>query len=356
MELTPFLKKIISLPGLSGYETPVREALTEVWKPWVDELVVSRLGSLHALRKGQAAEPRPRILIATHMDTIGLMATMVVEGFVRFTEVGGVDPRILPGQRVVIHGRKPLPGVIAQPPQHTLPPEEQGGAVALKHLLVDTGLLPAEVNRLVRPGDLISFDQPPIELAGETLAGRYLDNRASVAAATLCLEELQHIRHDWDVWVVATVQEEETLAGAMTSAFEIRPTLAVAIDVTFAKGPGASDYRTHPLGKGLTLGWGPNIHPAVHQSFKDLCEQLDIPYHLEVMPRHSGTDAYGMQVVAEGIPSMVVSIPLRYMHTPVELVSLKDIQRTAHLLAQFISRLTPDYVDKMRWEKDLIVP
>ncbi len=350
IELTSHLKELISLPGLCGYENTVSEAIAEVWKPLVDELSLSRMGSLHALRKGRATQPRPRLLIATHMDAIGLMVTTVVEGLLRFTAVGGVDPRILPGQRVVVHGRRPLPGVVVQPPLHTLPAEVQNGAIGMEYLLVDTGLSPQQVKRLVHPGDLISFDQPPLELGGETLAGHSLDNRASVAAATLCLQELQNIHHDWDVWVVATVQEEETMAGAQTSAFELRPTLAVAIDVTFANGPGASDYRTHPLGKGLTLGWGPNIHPALHKTFKELCESLDIPFHLEVMPRHSGTDAYGMQVVAEGIPSMVLSIPLRYMHTPVELVSLKDVRRVAHLLAQFIARLTPDFVDKIRWE------
>jgi endoglucanase len=158
------------------------------------------------------------------------------------------------------------------------------------------------------------------------------------------------MRHAWDVYAVATSQEEETYAGAYTSAFDVRPSLAVAIDVTFAKGPGANDYSTHALGKGIPLGLGPNIHPAVHEEFKKLADQLDIPTHLDVMPRHSGTDAYALQVTAEGVPSMVLSIPLRYMHTPVEMVSLKDIARTGHLLAEFIARLAPDFISKIRWE------
>jgi len=353
IELNPFLKNLISLPGLSGYEAPVREAIAEAWRPMVDELHVSRMGSLHGLRRGQGAEPRRRILIATHMDAIGLMVTSLVEGFLCFTEVGGVDPRILPGQPVLVHGRRLLPGVVLQPPEYLLPPKYSDRPVDMEYLLIDIGLPPAEVAELVRPGDLVSFGQQPVELSGEALGGHTLDNRASVAALTHCLEELQHVHHSWDVWAVATAQEEETMAGGFTSPVEIRPDIAVAVDVTFAKGPGANDHRTFPLGKGVAIGWGPNIHPALHKAFKDLAEKLDIPTHLDVMPSHSGTDAYGMQVVAEGIPTMVLSIPLRYMHTPVEVVALKDIARTGHLLAEFIARLQPDFVEKTLtcWEE-----
>jgi endoglucanase len=136
----------------------------------------------------------------------------------------------------------------------------------------------------------------------------------------------------------------------MTSAFELRPAVAVAIDVTFARGPGASDYNTFALGKGPTLCWGPNIHPALHRSIKEIAERLEIPFQLEMLPRHSGTDAYAMQVAAEGIPTLVVGIPLRYMHTPVEVVSIKDIQRAGRLLADWISRLEIDFVEKITWD------
>jgi putative aminopeptidase FrvX len=350
-EITPFLKRLVSLPGLSAYEDPVREVIAEEWRPLVDELSVSRLGSLHGLRRGKSAEPRPRILLSAHMDGIGLMVTTIVEGFLHVMEIGGVDQRILPGQPVIVHGRRDLPGVVAQPPDRLLPPELNGNPVKMEHLLVDTGLLPAEVSQLVRPGDLVSFASLPVELAGETLAGHSMDNRTSVAALTLCLRELQNVNHSWDVWAVASTQEEETLGGALTSPFEIRPDLAIAVDVTFAKGPGSSDFRTFALDSGPTIGWGPNNHPAIHKAVKELAEKLDIPHHLEVMPRMSGTDAYGMQIVAEGIPTLVIGIPLRYMHTPVEEVCLKDIARAGHLLAQFIANLKPDFTNQISWDE-----
>lgn len=346
-ELLPLLKSLISSPGLSGHEGSTREIIQSAWEPVTDELTTSRLGSLHGLKRGQAPEPRPTLLIAAHMDAIGLMVTSIVDGFLRVTEIGGLDARVLPGQLVTVHGRQNLPGVIVQPPAHLLPQEAGDGAVALKYLLVDTGLKSRQVDRQVRIGDLISFAQEPTELTGDTLAGKSLDNRASVAALSLCLDHLQKRSHDWDVWVVATSQEEETFGGAKTSAFQLRPQLAVAVDVTWGKSPGSPEHKTFPLGKGPTLGWGPNIHPGLHKSFKELADQLEIPHAIEVMPRHSGTEAFALQVAAEGIPTMVVTIPLRYMHTPVELVNLKDIRRTAFLLSEFITRLDVDYMDKL---------
>jgi endoglucanase len=350
-ELKPFLKELLSLPGLSGNEGPVRERIAQEWRPLVDELDVSKVGSLHGLRRGHGPEPRPRILLAGHMDAVGMMVTGMVDGFLHITEVGGLDPRILPGQPVTVHGRRDLPGLVVMPPDRLLPPERQGNPAKLSELLVDTGLLLNEVSQLVRTGDLVSYAQSPMELGNDVVSGHTLDNRASVTAITACLQELQHMEHAWDVWAVATTQEEETFAGAYTSPWEIRPDIAIALDVTFAKGPNSTDYRTYEMNKGPSLGWGPNIHPAIHNAIKAVAEQLDIPFQIELMPRHSGTDAFALQVVAEGIPTMVVSIPVRYMHTPVESVTFKDIERTGHLLAEFIARLEPDFTKNIIWDQ-----
>jgi len=346
----PFLKKILALPGLSGYESPVRQVIADEWGPFVNELQTSRLGTLSGIRRGTASEPRPRILLAAHMDAIGLMVTQVQNGFIRFTRIGGVDPRILPGQNVIVHGRRDLPGVIGQPSPRLLPEFIGKKTVPMEYLLIDVGLSTEETRALVRTGDPISFAQPPIELTDNTLAGHTLDNRASVAALSVCLHELSTIRHTWDVWAVATVQEEETLAGAITSPYDVRPDIAVAIDVTFAKGPGGGGYKTVPFGKGITLGWGPNTHPAIFEVFKKVAEHLDIPFQTEVSPAQSGTDAMDLQVSGAGLPSLYISIPIRYMHTPVELVSMKDIQRAGHLLAQTVASLEADFVQQIRWE------
>lgn len=350
MDLNAFLKNLITAPGLSGYEQPARTLIQTAWEPLVDELSVSRLGSLHGLCCGQGAQPRPSILIATHMDAIGLLVTGIEEGLLRVTGIGGLDPRVLPGAPVTVHGRQDLPAVIAPPIAHLLPPNVPAGAAPIEYLLVDTGLLPDEVQSLVRVGDLVSFAQPPLETAGETLSGHTLDNRASVTALTHCLELLKTRPHAWDVWAVATVQEEIGLTGAFTSAFQLRPALAVVVDVTWASGPGSPNHKTFPLGKGPTLVWGPNMHPALHKHFKELADRLEIPYAVEFAPRHTGTDGFATQVTAEGIPSMVICIPLRYMHTPVEMVAMKDITRTGRLLAEFIAGLDMEFMDRLTWD------
>jgi endoglucanase len=284
------------------------------------------------------------------MDAIGLMVNDIVDGFLRLTQVGGVDARVLPGQLVTVHGREDLPGVIVQPPSHLLPPGNADKLVPIEYLLVDVGLSVRQVERKVRIGDLISFAQQPLELGSNLLAGHSLDNRASVAALTECLLILQDRRLAWDVWAAATVQEEESLAGAFGSAYQLRPTVAVAIDVTFASGPGSPGHKTYPMDKGVTLGWGPNVHPALHKVFVEVADKFEIPYKMEVMPRHSGTDAMALQMVAEGIPTMVVGIPLRYMHTPVELVSMKDLRRAGRLLAEFAAQLDESFTDRLVWD------
>jgi tetrahedral aminopeptidase len=358
-ELASFLKSLLSAPGLSGYETPVAKLIEEKWHPLLDEITTSRLGSLHGLKKGAAAAGKgPSVLVAAHMDAIGLMVTHVVDGgLLHVTAIGGIDARVLPGTPVTVYATggdasQELFGIIIQPPARTLPASLGDNPVGINYLLVDVGLPHKQVLESVRTGDIVSFATPPVELAGDVISGHSLDNRVSVAALTVALEELQGKSHAWDVWAVATAQEEETLGGAATSAFELHPHLAIAVDVTFAKGPGANDWQTFPLGKGPTLGFGPNLHPFLHRSLKDLAEKLEIPYSVEVLPRHSGTDAYAMQVAAEGIPTMVIGIPLRYMHTPVEMVTYKDIQRTGRLIAEFIAALEPDFVEKITWDEE----
>ena len=349
--ILPFLKSLLSVPGLSGYESPVASLIENEWHPLVDELSLSRLGSVHGLKRGTGADPRPSIMLAAHMDAIGLMVSQIEDGYLRITSVGGVDARILPGQAVIVHtAKEDLPGVIVMPPPRLLPPEEGTGVVDISHLFVDVGLLPSKVASLVRIGDLVSFGAEAVEMSGEIVSGHSLDNRASVAAVTLCIQELQSKSHNWDVWAAATVQEEIDYVGAYTSAFQLRPDLAIAIDVTFAKGPGANGWDTFDLGKGPTFGHGPNIHPFLFKQFKELAERLEIPYETEPMPTSSGTDGMAMQITAEGIPTFVLSIPIRYMHTPVEMVMLKDIQRAGRLLAEFIAGLDPDFIRTITWD------
>lgn len=345
-----FIMDLLKVPGLSGYEKPVRLLIEEAWRPLVDNLSISKLGSLHGYKAGVGGQPRPSILISAHMDAIGLIVTGLSSGYIRFTDIGRVDPRCLPGQAVTIHGRKTLPGVIITPPAQLLPHGQSDKSVEIQYLFIDTGLSHEEIKKLVRVGDLISFAQPPLLMTDDIIVGHSIDNRASITALTLFLENIQFRSHTWDVWTVATTQEEEGGVGAQTSGFQIKPDLAIAVDVTFARGPGISETGSFPLGGGVTIGWGASIHPGLTTAFRELADQIEIPYSLEIMPNRSGSDADGFQITAEGIPSMLISIPIRNMHTAVEMVSLQDIRRAGRLLTEFIVWLTPEYLKKLGWD------
>ena len=350
-DIKKLLLEMMRTAGLSGFEEPIRQVIQEAWQPLTTEINVSKLGSLHALKPGRAKAPRKSVLIATHMDAIGMMVTRIDAGFLHISAIGGVDNRVLPGQLVKVYGTEELPGVIVQPPEHTLPKEAQSGPVPLEHLLVDTGLSTRQVNTKVKIGDLVSFDTDPIEMNGEYIAGHSLDNRASVAALTVCLDLLQKRDHEWDVWAVATTQEEENLGGALTSGYELRPNLGVVIDVTFAKGPGTTDYRTFEMDKGTTILWGPNAHPKLYKEVEELAKKHEFLFSKEIHERSSGTDAILLQLAGEGIPTMILGIPIRYMHTPVEMAQFKDIERAGRLLAEFISSLDDAFMSKLSWEE-----
>lgn len=353
MELVPLLKKLTETAGLSGFEDRVRDEISAIWSPLVDEVRTDTLGSLIATKYGSGPEPRPRLMLASHMDEIGLMVTAIKEGFLSVTKVGGIDLRVLLGQSVMVHGRRDLPGVVGSRPPHLLTTGERNKLVPWDKLVVDVGLPADEVTKLVRVGDPISFRQELRELMGGRVAGKALDNRASVVAITVCLEALQSREHGWDIVAVATVQEEETLGGAITGAYGIQPDVAIAVDVTFASGPGVGEDETFPLGTGPTVGYGPNNHPGVHEGLIQAAKAVEMPHHVEPMPRGGGTDAWGIEVTRAGVPTGLVSIPVRNMHMPVEVAAVKDIGRAGRLMAEFAARLDEAFVtEKLAWDRE----
>ena len=350
MEVISLLKQLSEANGIAGHEGPVRELLHQTWQPFADEMREGRLGSLIALKWGSGPEPRPKLMLAAHMDEIGLMVTGVEKGFLRVTRVGGTDRRVLLGLEVVVHGRRDLPGVVATRPSHVLPEEERKKTVPWDKLFVDVGLPAAEVERLVRVGDLISIRRDMVELKNRRVAGKAMDDRACVAAVTLALEQLAGVRHAWDVFAVATVQEETGLKGAIAAAYGVAPDLAVALDVTFGKQPGASEVDVFPLGEGPTIGVGPNFHPGLVARLKEVAEIHEIPVHIEPIPGGSGTDAWAIQVTREGVPTALISVPVRYMHQQVETLAVQDVERAGRLLAAFIGGLGADFLEKLTWD------
>jgi putative aminopeptidase FrvX len=347
MNLTQHLIALSEAPGISGYEGPVRAILQAAWEGLADEMSVDRLGTLVATKVGSGPEPRPRILITAHMDEIGLMVKAIEDGFLHITGVGGVDPRVLPNQPVIVHGERPLPALIATRPPHVLPKEEREKHQYISQLRVDTGLPAREVEKLVRIGDPVSFDQKAVELGDGILSGKSLDNRVSCAALTMILEELQTRSHRWDVLVAATVMEEVELQGGETIGWHTRPDIALVIDTTFATGNGVGEDEGFKMGEGPAIVVGPNTHPRLLDMIRCQTETLECKLQQEPISGSSGTEGWAIQVSRDGIPTAVLDIPIRNMHSPVEVVVLKDIERTARLVVEFIMGLDGDTLNKL---------
>ncbi len=350
METLAILTKLTEAPGPAGREQAVCQAIESYWTPLSDEIRRDALGSLIALKKGSGAAPRPALMIAAHMDEIGLIVIGYEGEFLRVDRLGGIDRRVLLGLEVIVHGKRDLPGVIGTRPPHVLPPEKRRQLAPWEGIFIDLGLTADKVRDLVQIGDHVTIVRPLMILKNDRVAGKALDNRASVTAVTLTLENLQQQRHIWDVYAVATVQEEVGAAGAFTGAYSLRPNLAITLDVTFAAQHDDSGAGAFELNQGPTIGIGPNFHPHLVQRLKDAAEAEEIPYEIETLPGSSGTDAWRIQIAREGIPSGLLSIPIRYMHQPVETACLKDIERTARLLTSFITRLEADY--RPQWEDE----
>ena len=348
METAPLVRELTEARGPSGYEAEVRETIRRHFAAHAREVRVDALGNCIALAPGTAAlNARPSIMLAGHMDEIALMVIQIEKGFLRVTEIGGFDPRVLFGQEVLVHGRRVLGGLVVSVPPHFTDPAEREKPVPLNKLFVDVGLPADEVESLVRVGDLITLRPRWSTLANGYASCKSMDDRTAVAVIVLCLEELAQRGHAWDVHGVATVQEEATMAGAITGAYGIQPTIAVAIDVTFGAQPGLSPAETVKMDGGPCIARGPNFHPVIHERLVATARTLEMPVQVETLAGPSGTDAWGIQVSRAGIPCGLVSIPLRSMHSPVETVCLRDIERSARLLAEFICRLPVAFADEL---------
>lgn len=349
LQLSELLKILSNTIGVSGYERAVSAVVRQHFAPYVDDFTEDIIGNLIMRKRGTGStgnNPRRAIMLATHMDEIGAMVTHIDRGFVRIAMIGGLDVRILPAQEVVIFGRQTYDGVIASRPPH-FADKDSSKFPPLAEYHVDLGLPPEVVAQNVRVGDVVAVKKSAGELAGSRITGKALDNRASVAALYVCLTELARLAHQWDVYAVATCQEEVDFQGATTSAYRLNPDAAIAIDVTFAEAPGVEDGNPTELGGGPSISVGANIHPVMAQRLKDTASALEMDIPLEPVPDHSGCDAWAIQTARDGIPTAILNVPLRYMHTPVEIVDLKDITRTGRLMAHFIAGLADDFVDQL---------
>lgn len=349
MDVKELFRSLSEASGISGYEQAVAQPIRDACR-WADDIKTDKLGNLIMLRKGQGTEPRPRIMLAAHMDEIGLITTKIEKnGFLRFSTIGGFDQRVLLSQEVVVHGKKPLTGVIGAKPPHIQARGEQAQAVKMEDLFIDLGFETKEqVEELVRVGDLVTIKREVVDLQGSLMTGKAFDDRAGVASIFECFKVLAALQHNADVYGVATVQEEVGLRGAITSTYGIVPDIGIAIDVGFGDQPGLQENETIKLGKGPGIALGPHVHPKVHKRMVETAREWNIPFSLDPSPYPGGTDTYAIQVTRAGVATILLSVPLRYMHTPIETLDYEDVKRTGRLMAMFIAGIDNEFVEGLR--------
>ena len=338
MDYETVLGRLCALAGPSGFEGPVAREAAELLRPLTDEAKVDRMGSVVALRRC-GKENAPRLLLDAHLDEIGFIVTGHEDGFLCIAPLGGVDPRMLPDRELTILAQPPRLGVVACMPPHIQTREEMDKSQPMREMAVDVGLTQEEAQRLIPIGTPAVYRTGCSPLGGDLLCGKALDDRACFAILLDTLERLQGEELDVDLYVLGSTQEETHSTGAITAAFGIVPDLCVAVDVTHGKTPDSPGSLELELGKGPAIGIGPNMTRWTTQRMLDKAEKEKIPYQTEVMTGHTGTNGWHMQIAREGVATSVVSLPLKYMHTPIEVLEEQDIERVAALLAAFAQGL-----------------
>jgi putative aminopeptidase FrvX len=334
--LDMLLEKLTQAIGV-GYAGDISVVIEQVLKDENIPVNKEEDGSVSVHLKGSG---KGAVMLACHSDEIGFMVSRIDDaGRIFFSEIGGTDVRILPGQEVVILGKRRHNGYVAVKPPHFLGKEEREEAPRPDNLFVDVGLAPATVKKDIRVGDCICIAGRYGRLSDDLRTAKALDNRASVACGILVLRELAKADRVLDLHFVATSQEEYTGLGAKIHAYRLPVDYAVVVDVAHAEHPDLKEYDYYPLNSGPTIVRGATVPTRLFEFLVDTAKRLEIPYQIEPVPSATATDADNIAFVREGIPTCVVNIPLRYMHTPVEVVSLKDIERAARLVTHFISDL-----------------
>lgn len=336
--LNELIQKLSDMRGVSGFEYRITDSIKELISPYVDEVRTDALGNVIAVRKC-GKENAKRVMIEAHCDEIGLMITSIDErGFLTFSPVGGVDPRVLPASEVIVHGKRDIAGIIGAKPPHLQEPDEAKKSAKIKDMAIDVGMSYDEVSAIVSVGDSVTFPQSVGLLGKDQFSGKSLDDRASSAALIEVMKRLQKVNLEVDVYVSISAQEEVGLRGATTSAYAIEPDIAVAVDVCHGITPDNS-YNAFEIGSGCVISIGPNIHPAVQKRLLETAKKYNIKVEIDVDGGDTGTDAWAIQVSRSGVPTALLSIPLKYMHTSVETLSLSDVEAVASLLTFFIQDL-----------------
>lgn len=335
MNLVENIKNLSCSIGVSGYEQEVCKFIKILFDKYCTSTYTDSLGNLVGV-KSCGIENAKKIMIEAHMDEIGLMVSGIDNnGFIKFVPIGGIDVRTLPSKEVIIHGKKKIFGVIGAKPPHLQDKEEAEKAIEIDKLYIDCGYTKVEIEKYVELGDVITISNKTLTLLNNRISTKCQDDRTSVAVIIDVLEKLLNVKLDYDLYVVAATQEEVGCRGSKTVTYGINPDAAIVIDVCHGDTPDASK-DTFNLGEGVVITKGPNIHPNLCNRVIQTLEKSGVKHSIDVEGGNTGTDAWSVQISRNGIPTVLFSIPLRYMHTCIETSDLADIKATSDAIYNFL--------------------
>lgn len=332
-DLQQLIFRLCSAPGLPGDEHRAAQVASEELSRYGD-VSIDAMGNLIAKMGDQKA--KTQLMLDAHMDQVGLVVTGITDrGFLKIANCGGMDRRILPGSPVTIYGKEILHGIVCCLPPHLVEGGEEK-IVPIDKMCIDAGLSAEKAKELVQPGDHIIVNGKPRALIGNRVTAAALDDRAGVAALIRCAELLKDTKLNCGLTILLSGREETGEQGAKTGAYSIYPTEAIMVDVSFAEQPQVPEHKCGHLSKGPMIGIAPSLNTGMTKKLIAIAKEQDIPCQFEVMGGETGTNADPVGVTREGVRTALVSIPLRYMHTPVEVIDINDVEHTARLLAEYI--------------------
>jgi len=340
MDITKTLIELCELPGPAGFEEQVTERVKALLTPHMDETWTDVLGNVIGVRKC-GKEGAKKLLFDAHIDEIGLIVTGVEEGFLRFAALGGLDARNISATGVTVLADPPIYGVISVLPPHILKKEDTEKVVKIEDLFIDTGLTQEEAEKKVSPGTPGVLARGAKVFGQNCIRGKALDNRAGFITILRAIELLKDAELDVDLYVLASVQEEVGVRGATPGAFAIEPDCCVVIDVSHAKTPDTKPFETNlSLGGGVIITRGPNMNAVMTETAVKLACDNEIKYQIDVEPGgSSGTNTRAIQISRGGVATALLCLPMKYMHSANEIVSLDDMECTAQLLCEIAKNI-----------------
>lgn len=336
LDIKNTLEKVTSMVNIGYYDSSLSNYLCDTLKSYTNDVYIKN-GNVIA-NFGTRQEGKPHILLDAHIDQIGMIVTYITDdGFIKFDSVGGLDKRLLPAQEVTIHGKKDILGIISTLPPHLKSSSKE--VTEISNLCIDTGYTKSQLDEIVSLGDVISFRKDFLNLIGDRVTCKSLDDRCGVVSILKVVDILKDEKLNCSYSVMFSSQEEVGERGAKIGAYHINPTHAIAIDVSFALTLDEKVSKCGKLGEGSMIGFAPVLDRQMSQDMVKIAKECNIPYQLEIMNGETGTNADRFSVTRSGVKTCTISIPLKYMHTPCETIDLKDIENTSILVSEYIKRL-----------------